>query len=233
MSKIRLILVGLLLACAIDAALAASASAALIWLECKNVGAGNGFHANPLCNDPPQAGGTYAWVAIPRGVRLKTKSSGVPFTLKGTLAGVKITTECKKEQDEGWLENPAGTGNGTDLESTTFTECTVAPTGQECKVKEPIKSLTNTALISVDIKVEDHFTPEGAHFEEITFEGCKTSALNGTFPVNGGAYGVIPTESSLLQFSGETSELTFGGNPARLSGTNTQETTEGAGLSAE
>lgn len=87
----------------------------------------------------------------------------------------------------------------------------------ECKVKNR-SILTNTTLISVGLKVEDHFTPAGAHLEEIVLEGCSALALDGTFAVNGGDYGVIPSESSLLQFSAETSELTFGGKSATLSG---------------
>jgi hypothetical protein len=167
-------------------------------------------------------------ILIPLNTNLPVLSnivSGSKYTLKSTLAGVKIKIECGQEDDEGNVWNHQDSNGeilGLDLILTLFDSCSVPePTEQECKVNEPIEFKSNSKLITISGETWDEFTPdpEGGPFVEITFKGCKTAALNTTAPVDGTADGLLENSTEETKFKAGTNEsLTFGGNLATFSG---------------
>jgi hypothetical protein len=201
MSRLRLILMSGLVVVAVSAFAAASASA-LHWYE-------NG-------------------ILIPLESKLPALSkivSGSKYTMKTTLAGVKIKIECSQEDDEGnvWNhEDSNGEILGLDLTLTLSDSCEVPePTEQGCKVNEPIEFKLNSKLVTISGEVWDEFTPdpEGGPFVEFTLHGCKTSALNTTAPIDGSFDGLLEGSTETTKFKAGTNEsITFGGNTATLSG---------------
>jgi hypothetical protein len=174
-------------------------------------------------------GGEKVWFEsgqfISPGVRLAILSSGGPFTLKSTLAGVKVKIECSKEDDEGHVWNEEDTGGevlGLDLILTLFDSCTVPePASQKCEVDEPIEFKSNSKLITISEETWDEFTPDpaGGALLEITFNSCSSSILNTTTPVDGSADGLVENSNETTKFKGGTNEtLTLGGNSATLTG---------------
>jgi hypothetical protein len=161
---------------------------------------------------------------LPAGQRLNVVSKGGPFTLKTKAHGLKIEILCKKEKDNGWIENPVGGGNGIDLVTSEFSECEVLkPSLMGCTVKEPIVAHANTELVTIGGAIWDQFTPDpaGGPFVVITIENCTGGAavLNGTYNVEGKTNGKVENSTSKLKFSAtENDELTFATEPATLEG---------------
>jgi hypothetical protein len=120
-------------------------------------------------------------------------------------------------------------GSGIEIK---YTGCTVTkPANKSCVVKNGaittniLKSTTSLTTTPAGVKFEPS---TGTEFVAITIEKCTTAALNGTFPVKGTEIAV--PEGALLKTSGSTG-LTFAGNAAKLTGTNTvKNRTSGTGL---
>jgi hypothetical protein len=167
-------------------------------------------------------------ISVPIGTSLEALAaivSGSKYSLKSTLAGVKIKIECSRQDSTGKIENkedPGGEILGIGLSTTLFDSCEVPePAGQECKIDEPIDFKINSKLIKISGETWDEFSPdpEGGAFVEITFTGCKTAALDTTAPVDGTADGLLENSNETTKFKGGTNEsLTFGGNTATFSG---------------
>jgi len=157
--------------------------------------------------------------------------SGKTFVLKSTLAGIEIVITCKALTSTGTITEPGA----TDTDSQSFTECTVTkPAENGCLVNSPGKaagtievSKTVTKLVEAyennkkeKIKaLADEFKPENQTFVEIVISNCSTTALNGTFPVKGVDFGnCTGSHGTILMFSASSSDLTFDGNVASLTG---------------
>jgi hypothetical protein len=203
MSRFRLMLLGLSVALVVSAGASASASAVtMVWIK----------------------GG----VELPKGEKVVAKSHGGPFTIKGTIAGIKVEIRCTRESGEGWVENPLGEKNGKGLLKMSFTECsTPKPPGKGCKVIEPlvIKAILEPFLKSGSPGVIFfRFTkePEALVLGDVTFASCEDAALDGEYPLEGSiaAKSKNGEEEGSLEFT-ETSgsELKFAGNAATFVGT--------------
>jgi hypothetical protein len=199
----------------------------LHWSACKK--ASGGVYKNNTCNEAG-APNEYEWAQLATATRSKTVSSGGKFVLTSTVAGSGVKIECNKEEGTGWIENPTGGGAGTGLFEAKFKECSVpAPTGQHCKVKEPIEFKASTELVNQEGLIEEKLTPSGgSNFGTVTFEGCANSALNKSYNVGGTEYGILTGSSSVKFTPATSSKLAFAGEEATLEGTSKQEI-EGGG----
>jgi hypothetical protein len=143
-------------------------------------------------------------------------------TLKGTLAGVKVTIVCEEAHGLGTVNNLHAMGES--LGTLHYLKCTVtAPANQFCLVHnelvitEPTKNLLLLLPATGGYRVD--FSPEtGTIYTTIIIDNCTTSALNGSFPVEGSAGAEAKSSSSILEFTATSSELTFGGNAATYTG---------------
>jgi hypothetical protein len=179
------------------------------------------------------------------------------YALVGKLAGVTVEIVCTAVADKSTL---IGGAPGKDENTIEFTKCTLKlPAESGCKVAEPIvaKTLTNLVFLSRKASTEkwkvqtekeyeeapgkkeeraiaDEFKPaSGETFVTITLSGCNKAheALDGAFPVKGTDFGI--TKGKLLEFTKETSNLTFGGSAATLTGTSEQEQEGGGTVEAK
>ena len=176
--------------------------------------------------------GAFGTKPIPAVNTKVTTTATKPFKLRGTVAGVAVTLECKK------LESPGATATNEEVEGKmrakgvgklVYTECiVVAPAEKKCVVKEGKVSTKNIESLSEDIGevMRVKYTPtEAGIFAEITIEKCTVLALNGTFPVKGADIG-FPVQSEgmatssvvFTEASSKEGGLTFAGNPAFLEG---------------
>jgi hypothetical protein len=178
-------------------------------------------------------------------------ANGVPTTVTGTNTGLGTTTEqtispvltstnggvnfeiqCESVASSGQAENSEPetekhtiTGKGILVH---YTGCKVtAPTfaAQECEIKEG--TISSNELTSMDVGDTIEFFPpsEGAQagiFANITITHCKTEALRGVKAVKGKIV-ATPNGSTLsVNIKKEVgSPLSFGGNPAGLTQTET------------
>ena len=211
MSKIRLVFLSLLVALAVSSFASASA-----------------FATMPAYTNP---NGTLL-VGHLKVLSLKAAGTGNAI-LEGTLAGVKVTIECKEEHGLGTINNLGAMGEST--ATVHYLKCVVAaPAGQNCKVLNELVLVNPTKdlllLLTPSKGYRDDFSPEtGNIFTEISINSCTTEALNGTFKVTGTAAAEVNNATSSLEFNKTSgSALKFGGNHALYTDT-IQVLTEGGG----
>ena len=238
MSRLRLVMLGLLAAFAVGAVASASASASLEWFICNKPGGSIWLYTDSLCTKD-STGKTGAWELslLARGTSLNITSSGGPFILKSKTHGIKLEIECSTQTGSGRIENPTGGGNGIDLATIEFKTCTMPKPGENCMIKEPITTNANTELITLGGKTLDLFTPDpaGQPFAELEILGCTGGAavLNASgYKIQGKTSGAINNSTSTLTFGAEMDELTFAGEPAGFEGKSTQLTDGGGGIQA-
>src|SRR4029077_5945882 len=210
----------------------ASASAALHWYGCvKKTG---GKYKTNSCKEEG-APNEFEWEKFKEGEKKNALSKGGPFTSKIKVAGINVTVECEKAEAKGSIENPAGGGAGVDTGEVVLKGCKVVlPANQNCKVIEPIVVKAKSELVLVSGKFEDKLIPEGEDFYVLVLEGCKTEALNGTFPITGSASAIFNNANSSAEFTTEsTNGLRFGGNMASFTGTVTEEIEGGGALKVQ
>ena len=221
MSRIKLMLLGVCSVLAMGAVASTSASATVLHFDvCEEVATSSSNYASltACVTSGARAGGI--WTKYKLANVLKVVSTGTEkFVLKSTALTLTVKIECSTEKDSGTAENPSGGGAGRDTDTIEFTGCTVPePTGLGCKVKEPIIAEAITELTEFSTKAADEFKPKNANFTEITLEKCSNTELNKTFPVKGTDTGIAVNGSSELEFTNESSNLTFGTEPAKLKG---------------
>jgi hypothetical protein len=180
-------------------------------------------------------------VKLAEGKREKVTSKGGVFKLESSPS-----LECKNVTDKGWVENPAGGGNGKDeAESITFTGCTVI-NGAACSVTDVVTKEAGKILVS-NIPTEvlklssgafgELFTGPKAEetFVELSITGAECAA-KGKYKVKGRT--VALANGNKLEFTNpaqEGSTLKLGTNEAKLVGTDEQVyegTTEGVTIGA-
>lgn len=223
MNKVKLVLLGILAVYAAGAIASASASAAVGYWDCINVGKGNGQWKDSRCT---MLGGEkeYSTKAITseaiEGTSGLSRLAGKPF-------GVTTVIECKKDRATGTLE-----AGGASKGEVTFTGCTVNAGGEalkECKVKEPIEfKFTDQLIINSKGEIEDEFKATKAEetFVEITIEQvegqptCKLAVSNAkikghqTCEAPHGQEPLVTHElvckptGSVLEFGGKSAEFT-------------------------
>jgi hypothetical protein len=195
MSKVRVVLLGVLAACALSAtAMATQASAHEYLVEGK-----------------PVATGTHIKF---KGKALATAPNG--WLLLATIFTIKVHIRCTHIKFAGGIL-PIGISKA----QFTFTNCTVLEPAN-CTVKEPIATNQVKGEL-VNTPVEDAFTPEGTtEFAKITLEGANCG-VSGTGTVEGKQTCKLPsagtelvvhevlceTSGSALKFFGAAA--TFGG----------------------
>ena len=223
MFRAKLMLLGVF-AVAMSAMVSASASAAVQhWDVCEELtsSVSNGFTTLEKCvKSEGPTGGKWTKYKLPVGTVLKVDSKGtVTFIIKGTVIGLTIKIECTAEANNGTIENPTGGGAGKDTSTIKFSGCTVPePTGQGCIVTEPIVAEATTELTEFSAKPADLFKPKNTNFTSITFTGCSSGELNKTYPISGTFTGIALNNTSEQEFTNESSNLTFGGEPFKLKG---------------
>jgi hypothetical protein len=195
MSKIRLVLLGLLTVLAVGAVASASASAAVM----------------------------PAYSGLTNNTQLKVETTKLAgsgaATLKGTLAGIEIVIECTEEHGSGFIINSEELKMGHSLGEIHYLNCTVSkPAGQGCLVFNKlilVPEVLNLLLLQGSGYRVD-FSPETPPtFTVITIDGCTNTSLNNKFKVNGTAAAEVNNANSSLEFSSTSgSNLTFGGNAA-------------------
>jgi hypothetical protein len=196
MSKVRVVLLGVLAACALSAtAMATQASAHEYLVEGKPVATGIHikFHGEALS--------TSGWLLL------------------GTAFFIKIHIVCEHIVFLGGI-----LPEGKSLATITFSKCKVTEPAKGCIVKEPITAKTKGELVNEP--VENKFNPEsGTVFTEITLEnnGTETCSTKGTSKVEGSQRCKLPKAGEellvheiLCEASG--SELKFFGNAATFMG---------------
>ncbi|MGH2903804.1 MAG: hypothetical protein ACRDK7_09520 [Solirubrobacteraceae bacterium] len=240
-------MLSLLAAFAVGAVASASASAQR-WVVCEEV-AGEGTepptkYDEHKCNTQVKAlkERKWEWKELLAEEHRKVKSHNVgTFTLHATVGGIKVKISCTAVKDTGeiWGGNP-----GTDEDSIEFEGCTVTePTGKGCKVHGAGLVVGRINVSNVKTKLEvlggvltDTFTPAAPPtFVEIVIEGCEggAKALNNPYKIEGTSGGVVVAGTGKLKFTATSSNLKFGGEPAKLEGETETELENGSAIKAE
>jgi hypothetical protein len=144
--------------------------------------------------------------------------------LKGELSGVKVEISCLELHNTGWIHNglsPSGVLLGLGLIEVHFLKCTVpVPASEHCKVVNELilaTSLVDLGTIGGETYALFSPDPPGSPFVKITFEGCKQTALNTSFPVTGEAVGLASNPGLLIFKEGApNNKLKFASNTATL-----------------
>ena len=237
MSRMRLVLFGLLVVLAVSEATSASSLGAVHWYVCEKPGGSTWLYSDSLCSKD-SAGKTGAWEVrkLPEGRLLEAPSIGGPFTLGSKVHGIKIEIKCEKKVGRSWIENPPSGGNGIGLGVGEFTLCTVPKPGESCMVKEPIIADLETELQLIAGNIWGVVTsrPKGVPFTELEFLGCTggASVLNGSYKIEGKTAALGNKATSTAEFSEAMDELTFAGEHAKFEGKETGLTDGGGGIQA-
>jgi hypothetical protein len=178
-------------------------------------------------------------VKLAEGVREKVTSKGGVSKLEST-----VKLECQKLTDKGWVENPAGGGNGKDeAEEITFTECIVVG-ASACKVKSVGSAPAGTIIVEkiptevvklASLAFGDLFVGPSAEetFVELEITGAECAA-KGKYKVKGNVVG--KANGNKLEFTNpaqEGSTLKLGSNAATLIVTDEQNyVSDGSGVEA-
>lgn len=233
MSRIKILMLGLLAVFAAGAVASASASADEFIVPCHKVlTMGTGEWHNSTCTT---TSGTKEYTTkLLAGEAAKVVGASGESVLEGEAFLVKITIKCKKDKFEGELE-AAGASKG----KVEFTECKVLKPGtteqlQQCKVKEPIEFSFLDQLTGSP--VEDEFKPTAANapvFVEITMEPeaggkCAIAEMPTKLKVEGTQNCKLPEATSFkvkheIECTSAGSHLTFADNPAKFESTETVE----------
>jgi hypothetical protein len=234
MSRLRLVLLSLFAVLAVGAVASASASA-LHWYYCQNLANGASLYENPLCTKD-SAGHTGNWELKKLTGLLSITSQGGVQKLRVEVVTIPIEIECKKVDNNGWIENPAGGGNGIGLVLVLYLACTVPkPAGGKCEITGgSIHAYANIELSTIGTTSVALFTPDpaGTPFVEIPFEKCTNSGLNKKFKVEGEAVGLVENATSEVIFDakGVNNKLKFGGEIAEYEGRDLILTDGGGGV---
>jgi hypothetical protein len=219
-------ILGALLLCAVAVCAfgAANASATTLYV-CEEVAKGTGKFTDSHCEKAGE--GNFATVAAKEGeAKEVTPTQTTEFVVKVTIAGILTESHCEEWTGTGKATNELvggvmqNVGTGLSLEAA---KCVLTkPAGQECVLKGGkfvIPSATSlTETVGEVSKVK--FTPTGKNFTEVIIEKCKTAGLNGTYPVEGTASGIINAANpAKLEFTSTSSALTLGGRPVTFTGT--------------
>lgn len=193
MSKVRLILLGLLTALAVGAIASASASAS----------------------------GPYAYLkggSSPLMGSLELQFTQLsPAVMKSKLAGVNIEIFCETSTSTGSVENvlTSGVEHFLGLHLVHFLKCTMPkPAAGECKVHNELIHVHVHVLGIPGPAVEA--TPEqNPYLTLVTVENCRNSSLNGTYEVTGTLVASANNTDSTIEYT-ETSgsNLKVGANAA-------------------
>ena len=222
MSKVKLILMSLLAVFIISAAASASASALTQHFDiCEELSSSlfNGFSTLEKCTKSESpTGGKWTKYKRAAGSRFNVLMRlTAAFFLREILLGLESKITCLKGHGKGSRINPTGGGPGEGTETIELSECTVPePTGQNCKVSEPIVTEVNTKLVEFTAKPADEFKPSGTNFMEFTLTGCSTAELNKTYPVKGADTGIVLNNTSELEFTNASTDLKVEGEAAKL-----------------
>jgi hypothetical protein len=178
---------------------------------------------------PGGTANTFGHVAIAEGTETAITGSNVKTAssttaafapiLSGKIAGIGVEIKCTSISSTGTLKNQLLgeehhiTGSGIIV---TYTGCVVPqPAGNECEVVGG--NITTNSLKATSSASGAIFEPtSGTSFTNIVIDGCKNTALNGSFPVTGSVT-AIPngatlevtkaTSESTLKFAGQTATL--------------------------
>jgi hypothetical protein len=137
--------------------------------------------------------------------------------LKSKLAGVNLEIVCEHEHVTGWILNTGDHALGFSLAH--FLKCTMPkPAAGNCTIQNELIHVEAHFLLllggGTGFKEELH-TEKNPYFTLLVVQNCSNAALNGTFEVNGFAVAEANNTTLELEFS-ETSgsALKFGGNAA-------------------
>jgi len=145
--------------------------------------------------------------------------------LKGELSGVKVEIKCPELHNVGWIHNglsPSGVLLGLGLIAVHFLNCKVpVPESEHCSITNGglILAISLVDLGTIGGETYALFSPDptGSPFVRISFEGCKQSALNTSFPVTGEAVGLASNPGLLIFTKGApNNKLKFNGTAAEL-----------------
>jgi hypothetical protein len=191
---------------------------------CEEVSKGTGKFTDSHCEKGGE--GNFSTVAAPEGeAKEVTPTQTTQFITKTVIAGINVEALCEEWTGAGKATNEMvggvmqNVGTGLSLEAT---KCVMTkPAGQECVLKGgkfTVPSATSlTETVGEVSKVK--FSPPGKVFTEFTIEKCKTAGLNGTYPVEGTATGIINSANpAKLEFTKTSSALTLGTRPVTLEG---------------
>jgi hypothetical protein len=210
MSRVKLVLLGMLAVFAVSAAASASASASQAYWRCANVGATEGRWHDAQCT---KKGSPEEFATREITSEEDTFSSKVSI-----LKSATVTITCKVDEGRGKIE----TGGKSEGEIK-FRECSTNL--EHCAVVEPIVfKFTDQLLLTSGIE-EDEFKATKANetFVEITLEGT-SCALKGTHPVKGSQTCPLPNgEEPLIEHeitcTSAGSKLKFGSEAATFEST--------------
>lgn len=199
MSRLRLVLLSVLAACAVSAVGASSASA----LEFYN--ASTGLLIQGLLN---------------------VVSLGGKFELRMEFGGGTLFhISCEHLDNRGWIHNGLDGSRllGLGLWLILFLECKILkPVNSGCRVKGGnIHTLVKLLDLTIGSLAYVDLTPdEGTHFTVLEIEGCTNTGFDGNYPFNGTIVGLVNNTTSEIEFlpGAPNNKLTFGGNPAELEG---------------
>jgi len=150
--------------------------------------------------------------------------------LLGTIAGIPIELTCSTVASTGTFQNNVA----GEVHSITGSNIVITYTG--CVVKKPAEKgcvvtggtiKTNTLTVASKEMTLVFSPPASGIFTEISISGCSVAALNGTFPVKGTAAAVPNGATLSTTDAGTTSTLTFAGQKAGLTQTETIRRKEG------
>jgi hypothetical protein len=235
MSRLRLILLSLFAVLAVSAVASASASA-LHWYYCQNLANGASLYENPLCTKD-SSGHIGNWELLKLTGLLSITSLGGLQILKGEVVATPIEIDCKHLDNNGWIENPAGGGNGIGLVLVLYLACTVPkPAAGHCEISGGnIHAYANIELSTIGTTPVALFKPDPASsstFVTITFVNCANSGLNKSFNVEGEAVGLVEnaTSETIFDAKGVNNKLKFGGEEAVYEGRDLILTDGGGGV---
>ena len=248
MSRLKLIVLGLLTVFAIGSVGTSSASA-LHWYSLLCV-----HSATKTGNSPTRDPGTlecqgtlsgffHLWdinpVVLEEKVPKKFTSHGGLQVLNGTVAGVSVKTLCTKIDDEGTIENPSGGGAGTSVLTQLYLGCTVDPSSLKCEIPEGMFTVSSAkgVLEGTEAAPIVKFSPaSGTTFVEVAFTNCANEALNAKYALQGTLLGKITTEPTTFttkEVKGSASMLKFAGNEAGYEGEDLVLAEGGGGLTGK
>jgi hypothetical protein len=190
MTKVKLVLLGMLAVFAVSAAASSSASAAQRYWDCQPV-SGTGHWSNSHCTTPTTNGSWETKEITETKISIQSETA----ELKTTIAKEKVTIWCDKDAGKGFLLS-GGKSSG-EIE---FTQCRLLDKNGNilgaCTVSEPILVKFVDQLVG---EHEDEIKPEpGEPFVNITVGGS-LCALKGTFATTGTQTCEIPNPMQSLE----------------------------------